>query len=159
MRAPVWLLLLVSVLVCAGCGPDVDLTKGLQVEIVSTGWFDVGVVNGQNKLVPSVSFRLKNISDQKLSTLQVTARFSRVSETDEWGNGFVIIADALKPGATTATLTAKSLIGYTGSAESRAEMLQNPHFVDAKVLLSAKYGSIQWTHVGEYPIARQLVTK
>ena len=38
-------------LVCAGCGPDVDLTKALHVEVVSTGWFDAGIVNGQNKLV------------------------------------------------------------------------------------------------------------
>ena len=40
---------------CAGCGPDVDLTKALQVEVVSTGWFDAGIVNGQNKLVPSIT--------------------------------------------------------------------------------------------------------
>ena len=158
MRASVRLLVVLFALVCAGCGPDVDLTKGLQVEIVSTGWFDVGVVNGQNKLVPSVSFRLKNVSDQKLSALQVTARFSRVSESDEWGNGFVMAED-LRPGATSATLTLKSLVGYTGSGESRAEMLQNARFVDAKVLLSAKYSSTNYKHVGEYPIVRQLVTK
>jgi hypothetical protein len=158
MRASVCLLLVLSAFACAGCGPYVDLTTGLQVEIVSTGWFDVGVVNGQNKLVPSVSFRLKNVSDQKLSALQVTARFSRASETDEWGNDFVI-AGELKPGATTATLTLKSRTGYTGSGESRAEMLQNTRFVDAKVLLSAKYSSSEYQHVGEYPIARQLVTK
>ena len=44
---------------------------GLQVQDVSTGWFDAGIVNGQNKLVPSITFRLKNISDQKLVVLQV----------------------------------------------------------------------------------------
>ena len=163
MRASVRLLFAVSAfaLASAGCGPDVDLTKGLQVEIVSTGWFDVGVVNGQNKLVPTVSFQLKNVSGQKLSALQVNARFSRVSEDDEWGNGFITAAgsEGLKPGAATATLTLKSQLGYTGSDQSRAEMLQNTHFVDAKVQLSAKYGSTQWKRVGEYPIARQLAPK
>ena len=53
----------------------------------------------------------------------------------------------------------KSQLGYTGSEQSRQEMLQNAHFVDAKVELSAKYGSQQWTRLGSYPINRQLITK
>ena len=32
-------------------------------------------------------------------------------------------------------------------------------FVDAKVVLFAKYGSSQWMRIGEYPIARQLIGK
>ena len=38
-------------------------------------------------------------------------------------------------------------------------MLQNSHFVDAKMELFAKYGSIQWVRIGTYPIERQLLTK
>jgi hypothetical protein len=148
-------------IVCAGCGPDVDLTKALQVEIVSTGWFDAGIVNGQNKLVPTVSFKLKNVSDQKLSALQVNARFSRGKEPEEWGNGFLpsVGPGGLAPGTTTPVLTIKSQLGYTGSDQSRAEMLQNSQFVDAKVELAAKYGGTQWKRLGEYPIARQLITQ
>ena len=154
-------LLCLLALVCAGCGPDVDLTKALQVEIVSTGWFDAGIVNGQNKLVPTVSFKLKNVSDQKLSALQVNARFSRGKEPEEWGNGFLpsVGPGGLAPGATTEALTIKSQLGYTGSDQSRAEMLQNSQFVDAKVELAAKYGGTQWKRLGEFPIARQLITQ
>ena len=153
-------LLCVLALFCAGCGPDVDLTKALQVEIVSTGWFDAGVANGQNKLVPTVSFKLKNVSDQKLAALQVNARFSRGNEPEEWGNGFLpsVGPGGLAPGATTAVLAIKSQLGYTGSDQSRVEMLQNSQFVDAKVELAAKYGGTQWKRLGEYPIARQLIT-
>ena len=148
-------------LVCAGCGPDVDLTKALQVEIVSTGWFDAGITNGQNKLVPTVSFKLKNVSDQKLSALQVNARFSRGKEPEEWGNGFLpsVGQGGLGAAATTDVLTIKSQLGYTGSDQSRAEMLQNSQFVDAKVELAAKYGGTQWKRLGEYPIVRQLITQ
>jgi len=64
----------------------------------------------------------------------------------------------LLPGATTDTLTAKSQLGYTG-VDPRQDMLKNTHFVDAKVELFAKYGSAQWVRVGEYPIARELITK
>ncbi len=153
-------LLCLFALLCVGCGPDVDLTKALQVEIVSTGWFDAGIVNGQNKLVPIVSFKLKNVSHQKLSALQVNARFSRGKEPEEWGNGFLpsVGPSGLEPGATSAVLTIKSQLGYTGSDQSRAEMLQNSQFVDAKVELAAKYGGTQWKRLGEHPIARQLIT-
>lgn len=145
---------------CVGCAPSVDLTRGLQVEVVNTGWFDAGIVNGQNKLVPTISFRVKNTSDQKLSMLQVNALFRRVGEKDEWGTGFMTAAGSkgLAPGATTTPLTIRSQLGYTGS-DPRVEMLTNSHFVDAKVELFAKYGSTQWARIGEYPIKRQLLEK
>jgi hypothetical protein len=160
MRASACLPILFA-LVCAGCGPTVDLTKGLEVHVVSTGWFDAGIVNGQNKLVPTASFTLKNVSDQTLVTLQINALFRRVNENDEWGSAFLtaVGSDGLPPGASTAPLTAKSQLGYTGSDQSRADMLKNAQFVDAKVQLFAKYASTQWVKVGEYPIARELLTK
>jgi hypothetical protein len=160
MRASAVLPILIA-FVCAGCGPTVDLTKGLEVEVVSTGWFDAGIVNGQNKLVPTASFKLKNVSDQKLVTLQINALFRRVGENDEWGSAFLtaVGSEGLAPGATTGVLTARSQLGYTGSEQTRAEMLQNTHFVDATVQVFAKYAATQWVKVGEYPIVRELLTK
>ena len=153
-------LLVCCALLCAACGPDVDLTKALQVEVVSTGWFDAGIVNGQNKLVPTITFKLKNLSDQNLPALQVNARFSRGNEPEEWGNGFLpsVGPGGLKAAATTAPLTIKSQLGYTGSDQSRAEMLQNTQFVDAQVELAVKYGGTQWKRLGQYPIERRLIT-
>jgi hypothetical protein len=153
-------LLLFAALVSVGCRPTVDLTKGLKVDVQNTGWFDAGIVNGQNKLVPTVTFTLANVSDQKLTTLQINALFRRVNEQDEWGTGFLTVAgsEGLAPGATTPPLTVRSQLGYTGT-ESRQEMLANSHFVDAKVDLFAKYASTQWVRIGEYPIKRELLTK
>ena len=159
MRAPAWLLVLLS-LASAGCGPTIDLTKGVQVLNLSTGWFDAGVVAGNNKLVPSVTFELKNISGRSLGTLQVNALFRRVAEHDEWGSGFITVAGAegLASGATSPAVTINSQLGYTGT-EPRLDMFQNSQFVDAKVELFAKYGSTQWTRLGEYAIARQLIER
>lgn len=140
------------------CGPDVDLVKTLQVDVVSTGWYDLGIVNGQNKLVPAVSFTFTNHSDQTLGTLQANAIFHRVIDKEEWGSGFVTVAGSagLKPGATSQTVTVRSQLGYTGS-EPRQDMLKNAQFVDAKVEVFAKYGSVQWVKVGEYAIVRRLI--
>jgi hypothetical protein len=145
----------------SSCGPTVDLSHGLQVSIVDTGWYDAGIVNGQNKLVPTVTFKLKNTSDQNLPSLQVNALFRRITEKDEWGDGFVTVAGSagLAPGAETAPITIRSQRGYTGSDQSRQEMLANSHFVDAKVEILAKYASTQWKRLGEFPITRRLIEK
>jgi hypothetical protein len=159
MRASLWVVLLAAV-VTASCGPTVDLTKGLQVVDVSTGWWDAGVVDGQNKLVPSVTFKFKNISDQTLNILQANVVFRRVTEDKEWGSSFVKItgSEGLAPGATSESQMVKSQLGYTGS-ESRQQMLDNSQFVDAKIQIFAKYASIQWQKLGEYAVPRSLIAK
>jgi len=151
------LIVLAGVLLCAGCGPTVDLTQGLKVDVVTTGWYDMGIINGQNKLVPMIRLKLENTSGRRLSSLQVNALFRQVTAKDEWGNGFLTINGTTGLGAgATQTITIRSNLGYTGS-DSRLEMLGNSHFVDAKVEIFAKYGSVQWTRVGEYPIERKLI--
>ncbi len=160
MRASAGLLCLL-LFICVGCAPPVDLATGLQVQDVSTGWFDAGIVNGQTKLVPAITFALKNTSTERLGVLQVNAVFKRVNERDEWGTGFITVAgsEGLAPGATTKPLVIRSQLGYTGSDQTREDMLKNSHFVDAQVELSAKYGSAQWKRIAGFPIARLLLPK
>jgi len=159
MRALASLAAVIVLAAASACSPPVDLSKALEVSNVVTGWVDAGIVNGQNKLVPAISFTLKNNSNQTLAMLQVNAIFRRVNETEEWGSAFLTAAGStgVPPGATTGRLTMKSQQGYTGT-EPRQQMLQNTHFVDAKVELSAKYGRMQWTRIGNYPIERKLIT-
>ena len=159
-RAAVLLLIVSLGVISASCGANVDLTQSLQVVEVSSGWQDVGVVDGQNKLVPSITFRLKNTSEHTLPVLQVNAVFRRQNETEEWGSAYVKVTGSggLGPGATTEPIKAKSQLGYTGS-EPRAVMLSNSQFIDAKVDLFAKYASVQWVRVGERPIDRQLLAE
>ena len=148
-------------ILCAGCGPTVDLTKALQVDVLDSGWFDAGIVNGQNKLVPAIRIALKNNSDQKLVVLQINSGFRHGSDAEEWGNAFLTVAgsEGLAPGATAGPLLLKSQNGYTGTDQSRQDMLKNTQFVDAKVQPSANYASLQWVKMGEYPIERKLLEK
>ena len=155
-------LVLIFALLGSGCsGPTVDLKQALQINVVDTGWFDAGLVDGKNKLVPTISFTVKNVSDRKLVSLQMMASFFRVSDTNsEWGNTLLNVAgsEGLAPGATTPTLTMKSPLGYTGT-DPRADMLKNAAFVDATVKLFAKYGPVQWTPIGEYKVERRLIAQ
>ena len=149
-------------LVAGSCGgPTVDLARSLQIDVVDSGWFDAGIVNGQNKLVPAARITVKNNSGQKLVQLQVNSLFRRGDEKEEWGSAFVTAAgsDGLGPGATTGPILLKSQNGYTGTDQTRQDMLKNNQFIDAKVQLFAKYGSIQWVRMGEHPIERKLLEK
>ena len=153
---------LVAALAATACGAKVDVANALEVVDVSTGWWDVGVVDGQNKVVPSITFTLKNVSDQTLDILQANVVFRRATpgEDTEWGSAFVRVtgSEGLAPGASSAPQVVRSRLGYTGT-ESRQQMLANSQFVDAKVQVFAKYSSTQWQKVGEYQVPRTLIAK
>jgi hypothetical protein len=160
MRLRGWLIALLAA-AAFGCGPKVDLTTGLQVTDVSTGWADAGIVDGQNKLVPSISFTLKNVSDKSLVALDLNAKFYRVTEpTIDWDTDMVNIAgsEGFAAGASSKRLTIDSKQGYKGT-DSRVEMLKNSQFVDAKVAIFAKYSNTSWVRLGDYDVPRQLIAR
>ena len=68
MRRPAALvaaLLLALTLGAPACGPDVDVKQAVQIAEISGGWFDAGIKDGKNKLVPSVSFRVKKSVERR----------------------------------------------------------------------------------------------
>jgi hypothetical protein len=139
----------------------VDLPKVLEVADVQTGYFDAGIVDGKNKLLPTISIRLKNNDTEKLSSVQMIARFSRIGESEEWGSAPYVRAigpEGLAPGQTGDPVVMKCDRGYTGE-QPRAQMLTHSQFVDARVELYAKYAAQAWVKMGEYQIARQLLTR
>lgn len=154
---------LVFILVAAslGCNRGVDPIQVLEPLEVVTGWYDAGLVEGNmNKLVPSVSLKLRNKSGEPVRSIQINAIFRRVGETEMWGEhfGWAVQRDGLPPGEITNQLVLQSALGYT-SDTPRLQMLQNSQFVDAKVELFLKQGSQVWAKLAEYPIQRQLLTR
>lgn len=152
---------LIGGLVIAGCGgPAPEVTELLAATDVKTGWFDVGVENGMNKLVPSVTLRLTNISDEPIRLVQLNAVVRRAGETEEWGGAYVqaIGSEGLSPGASTQPIVLRSSLGYT-STDPRAKMLTNKEFVDVRVELFAKLGGAQWVKLTEVPITRELLVR
>jgi hypothetical protein len=144
-----------------GCGRGVDPIAALEPTDVVTGWYDDGIVEGnKNKLVPSVSFKLRNKTDGAVRSVQVNAIFKRGAEAEPWGEhyGWAIQGQPLPPGESTQDIVLRSGLGYTGE-QPRQLMLQNKEFVDAKVEIFLKQGSRVWAKLAEFPIERQLLTK
>lgn len=156
------LLLCVAVaLLAAGCTPSREVEKDLALIDVRTGWWDAGIVEGgQNKLVPMVSLKVQNVSQDDIASVQLLSIFRRVGEQESWGDHLVraIDSEGLAPGKSGDTLVLRSPRGYTGS-QPRLQMLQNKEFVDAKVEVFGRHGSRTWVKMGEYQIARQLITE
>jgi hypothetical protein len=153
-------LALVLVLAATGCN-RVDPTTVLEATDVVTGWYDSGILaDGKNKLVPSISLKLRNKSERAVRSIQINAVFRRVGEQEMWGEhfGWAIRGDELAPGASTEPLVLRSSLGYTGE-QPRMQMLQNKEFVDAKVEIFLKQGSQLWAKLAEFQVARQLLTK
>ena len=113
-----------------------------------------------NKLVPSISLKLRNKSrragavgaDQR--DLQARRRGRNVGRAFRLGHP----ARAARRRRATTELVLRSELGYTGE-QPRLQMLQNKEFVDAKVEIFLKQGSRVWAKLAEFPIDRQLLTQ
>jgi hypothetical protein len=144
----------------AGCN-SVKPVEVLEPVDVTTGWYDLGILeDGKNKLVPSVSLKLRNKSGEPIDGVQINAIFRRVNEQEMWGEhyGWAVQREGLAPGQATKDIVLRSALGYTGE-QPRMQILQHEGFVDAKVELYLKKGSQVWAKLGEFPIERQLLTQ
>ena len=138
-----------------------DVQTDLTIVNAQTGWFDVGIVEGgMNKLVPSISLELQNVSARDIASVQLQAVFYRTGDPKSWGDHFARAIDAsgLTAGATSDPIVLRSTLGYTGT-QARAQMLQNKEFVDARVEIFGKHGRRTWAKMGEFTIDRRLLTE
>jgi hypothetical protein len=149
----------------AACSSRNVLTD-LEVVEVSTGWYDLGVVAegpdlGKNKLVPSVSLKLKNVSQEPISGVQLDAVFRHVNQDQIIDEHFVpgVASNAsLDPGATTNAIVLRAKWGFVGE-ETRDLMLQNSRFQDARVTILGRHGRNNWATMREITIERRLLTQ
>jgi hypothetical protein len=148
--------LLSAALSAGACGKPIDLKQAVQVTDVSSGWFDAGIQNGKNKLVPSVTFKLKKNGDVNISSISLNLTFIFI-DTQEHADDVFVQSVAFE-GAETAPIVVRSQWGYTGDPpQTRAEMLKNSHFRDMEVQIFAKQSSSQWVELQRGKIARQLL--
>ena len=142
----------------SACGPPVDLKQALQVTDVSSGWFDAGIQAGKNKLVPSVTFKLKKNADVNLSSVSLNLTFTFVGSQDHTDD--VYVQSVPFEGSETKPVVVRTQWGYTGDPpQTRAEMLKHSQFRDLEVQIFAKQSSSQWVELQRVPITRQLLTQ
>ena len=157
-RRPAFAVLSLIGFLASGCGPRVDLKQALQVTDVSSGWFDAGIQGGKNKLVPSVTFKLKKNADVNLSSVSLNLTFMFTGSQDHIDD--VYVQSVPFESTETAPIVVRTQWGYTGDPpQTRAEMLKHSQFRDMEVQIFAKQSSSQWVELQRVSVTRQLLTQ
>jgi hypothetical protein len=168
MRALIPALILVPLVASSGCGPNVDLKQALRVTSLSSGYWDAGVVDGRNKIVPSITLKVEKNTDQSIRPLSLNVVFRKLplkgqpvqpgtTGEEDWED--VYFQNVRFDGNATQALTVRPKVGYTGDPpQSRADMLKNSQFRDVRVHVYAKHSASQWIEVGQFDLPRQLIT-
>ena len=149
-----------ALIAAAGCTKPVDLKQAVQLVDITAGWHDAGIVEGKNKLVPSVTFRVRKSVEQDISPLQLNVVFKRLGGPAEEDWDEVFVPSVHFEGNETTPLTVRSKTGYTGDPpQSRADMLRHSAFRDMRVHVFAKHASAQWVEIATIDIPRQLLAQ
>ena len=164
-RGSVWACLFAPILLAVGCSRSVDVKQALEVADVTSGWYDAGIVNGKNKIVPSVTFRLKKKPDADLSGVALNVVFRHppppgTNVEEDWDDVF-IQRTYFKGGANeTEPLTVRPEKGYTGDPpQSRLEILQHGQFRDLRAHIFVRASSSQLVEIGTVDVQRQLIVR
>ena len=159
----------VVALLASSCSSAVDLKQALQLTEVTSGYFDAGIVDGKNKLVPSVTFRVKKSVADSLRPLSINVSFKQLPPAgtavapgspgeSDWDE--VFLQSVPFDGDQSAPLTFKAKNGYTGDPpQSRADMLKNRYFQDVRVHVFAKHSASKWVEIATLDIPRQVLTQ
>lgn len=153
-------------LLCAGLASSVgcaqvDLATVFTMEELSSGYYDAGVTElGANKLVPSLTFRLKNVSAESINSVDLVVFF--------WGTEFeepkeldeiilrAIGSDGLAPSAATEPIVIRSKQGFALEQQARSELFNHRLFRDVTAKVFLKRGG-RLVPFGEYTIERRLL--
>lgn len=169
MRIVTALVFVVWAILIAGCSRPFDLKQVLQITDTSGGYHDVGIVDGRNKLVPRVTFRIKKSIDDNIRPLSLNVVFKKLPRAgvavppgspaeEDWDEVFV--QNVPFDGNQTAPVVIETKAGYTGDPpQSRADILKHTQFQDVRVHIFAKHSASQWVEVATFDIPRQVLAQ
>jgi hypothetical protein len=156
-------LLAIGAMLSTSCAREIDYKQALQVTDLTGGWYDAGIVDGKNKLVPSMSFRIRKPADVNINTISLNIIFKRISpdkKTEEDLDEVFLQKVEFSEGTQTPLLTVRPQHGYTGDApQTRAQILEHSQFWDGRAVVFAKQSSTTWVDLIRYEIPRVLITK
>jgi hypothetical protein len=154
-------LLAALVLTLAACvrAPSPEEVKSwMQVTDVSTKWVSKAYQPWPPKLtlVPSVTFRVKNVSSSPLTYVDFNAIFRFKGETQNLGDNYkaAILGTAVQPGELSAPITLTSNYGVEG--KTLASFENNPAWRPVEVRLFAQSHGSRPVLLGEYDVSREI---
>jgi len=143
----------------SACTRSADV-KDLRATELTGGWYDGGIVDSKNKLVPNVTFRIEKPDNEPVQPVTLTILFKRlVNGVEEEFEDVYLQRVEFSEGNRTSLLSVRPETGYTGDPpQSRAEMLQNSQFVDVRAIIFVRQGST-WIELARLDLPRTLLTQ
>lgn len=138
------------------CGPSVDL-HSLKVTDTISGYYDAGLKDGKNYLVPSVTFRLENSGPVNITGLELTVAYWCDGADGEWDSTLVqrIGNDRIDAGGKSDAVTVRAPVGYTLEGP-RADLFTNSRYKDVTAkIFGRRAGTI--LKLGEIKLERQIL--
>jgi hypothetical protein len=145
-------------LLLSACREPVDLKQAVHVVDVSTGWHDAGIVEGKNKVVPSITFRIRKSSpDAPITALALNVVFKAEGDTEQFDEIFLQRVE-IGPDGQSPPITVRAERGYTGDPpQSRADILKHTQFRDLEAQILGRQGSRQWIELHRVKVERRLL--
>ena len=147
---------LAAALAVASCS-TVNLTQAVEVTDIISGWYDNGIKDGFNHMVPMITFRLKNKTDQPLNSVQLTVAFWQDGSDGEADSRQVvgIGGTAVPAGQSSESITVRSSVGYTLEGP-RADLFTHSLYKDWTVRMFARRSGRIYS-IGEFKIDRRFI--
>lgn len=156
--------LVLAALLGAACTSSVDVKEAIDVTGSSAGWYDAGIMDGKNKIVPSVTFRLQKNAEADVDAVSLNVVFRHPpadggNTEEDWDEVFIQTV-RFSEGNQTPPIVVRPEKGYTGDPpQSRLDLLKHSQFRDVRARVFAKYSSTQWAELGVIDIPRELITR
>jgi len=135
-----------------------ELEASFEVMDVETKWVDKYYQPWPPKLilVPTISFRIKNLTDKPMKYVNFNAIFRLKDEYENSGDAFLaaIRNIPVEPGEKSDTILLKSNYGVEGN--SLASFENNPYWKLVTVQLFAQSKGSQFITLGEWDISRKI---
>lgn len=142
-----------------GCGADAPLDKTVELVVTETGYTDLGLVNGETKLVPTATLQVKNISQAAMAGFQISATFwpdGRDGATDEVILPNLVAKD-LAAGALSDPIAIRANFGFKLEG-ARADFFSHSQFVDFTIKVLGKFNGRMF-RLGEIKVDRKILAK
>jgi hypothetical protein len=132
----------------------------LRVSEVETYWILDPSRNEKRFLAPAVRFRVENVSEETLITVDATAAFRRDGSDEPWGSGFFRLTEGRK------RLAPGDRVLVTMSSDARYSMegdpstaFTNPTFRPVNTKFFLRVGSSPWVEFGRAPVENVIGSK
>jgi hypothetical protein len=150
---------LLLTLAAASCATP-DPKALLKVSEVETYWILDPSRTEKRFLAPAVRFRVENVSEETLISVDATSAFLRDGSNEPWGSGFFRLTEGRK------RLAPGERVLVTMSSDARYSMegdpataFTNPTFKSVNTKFFLRVGSSVWIEFGKSPVSNVIGSK